>query len=271
MREIIEIRCKNNKKAQKFPIGSSLSEIFIGMGVKMDYGPVAAKLNNRVVGLGMRLYHNADVEYIDVASSSGSRTYTRTLFFVLCKAVHDLYPKGSVVIDIPVSNGYYCDLHIGRAVTKEDVDAVRRRMQEIIDADIPVRRYECSTDEAVRIFEERGTSSKVKLLRSTGNLYTVYYEIGDYADYYYGALLPSTGCLYLFGLEPYYEGMLLRIPSLDNPAVLGEMVRQDKMFGIFQEHHRWQNLLNISTVGDFNDVVARGGTSLLINVSEALQ
>ena len=271
MREMIKIRCKNNKKILNFPIGSSLSEIFSGSGLSMKHGPVVGKMNNRVVGLGMRIYHNADVEFLDLATSSGSRTYTRTLFFVLCKAVHDLYPKGSVVIDIPVSNGYYCDLHIGRSVTPEDVDAVRQRMQQIIDADMPIRRFECTTEEAVKIFEERGSSSKVKLLLSTGDIYTVYYDLGGYADYFYGALLTHTGALSLFGLEPYYEGMLLRIPSPEQPDVLGEMVRQDKMFGIFQEHHRWQNILNISTVGDFNEIVAKGGASLLIKVSEALQ
>lgn len=237
----------------------------------MQYGPVAAKVNNKVVGLAMRLYHNADLEYLGLDTNSGSRTYTRTLFFVLCKAVHDLFPKGNVVIDIPVSNGYYCDLRIGRQVTKADVDAVRKRMSEIIASDLPIRRCESTTEEAVKVFEEGGTSSKVKLLLSMGDLYTVYYELDGYADYYYGALLPSTGGLTLFGLEPYYEGMLLRIPSSYNPKVLGEMIKQDKMFGIFQEHHRWQNILGISTVGDFNDIVVRGGTSLLINVSEALQ
>ncbi len=237
----------------------------------MPFGPIAAKVNNCVRGLGYRLYHNSDVEYLDLQCSSGSRTYTRTLFFVLCKAVHDLYPTGSVVIDIPVSNGYYCDLAIGHPVTKADVDAVRKRMQEIIDADMPIRRHECTTEEAVRIFEERGTSSKVKLLRSTGDIYTVYYDLDGYADYYYGALLQHTGSIHLFGLEPYYEGMLLRIPSLTNPGVLGELVKQDKMFGIFQEHHRWQNILGISTVGDFNEGVAAGHAPLLINISEALQ
>lgn len=271
MIRMLEIRCKNNKKTQKFPIGSSLYEIFQGLDLQMQYGPVVAKVNNKVAGLGMRLYHNADLEFLGLDTSSGSRTYTRTLFFVLCKAVHDLYPNGSVVIDIPVSNGYYCDLHIGRQITNADVDAVRKRMSEIIASDIPIRRRESTTEEAVKVFEERGTSSKVKLLKSMGDLYTVYYELDGYADYYYGALLPSTGGLTLFGLESYYEGMLLRIPSPYNPDVLGEMIKQDKMFGIFQEHHRWQNILGISTVGDFNDIVVRGGTSLLINVSEALQ
>ena len=237
----------------------------------MPYGPIVAKVNNKVMGLGLRLYRNADVEYLDMLTPSGSRTYTRTLFFVLCKAVHDLFPEGHVVIDIPVSNGYYCDLKIGRPVTPDDVGAVRRRMQEIIDADRPIRRHECTTDEAVKVFEERGSRSKVKLLLSTGSLYTVYYDLDGYADYFYGAMLTHTGQVHLFGLEPYYDGMLLRIPSTTSPDVLGAMIRQDKMFGIFQEHHRWQNILGISTVGDFNDIVAQGGASTLVNVSEALQ
>ena len=169
MRETIKIRCKNNKNKLEIAIGSTLSDIFSISGVEMEHGPVVAKVNNRVTGLGLRLYHNSDVEYLDLCSSSGSRTYTRTLFFVLCKAVHDLFSTGSVVIDIPVSNGYFCDLQIGRAITPKDVDAVRRRMQEIIDANIPIRRHECTTEEAVKVFREKGTDSKVKLLLSTGD------------------------------------------------------------------------------------------------------
>ena len=150
MREMLKIRCKNNKKTVEFPIGSSLSEIFSQSGIQMEYGPMGAKVNNRVSGLGMRLYRNADVEFLDIKTPSGSRTYTRTLFFVLSKAVHDLFPDGTVVIDIPVSNGYYCDMQIGRALRPEDVEAVSRRMKEIIAADIPIRRHECTTEEAIR-------------------------------------------------------------------------------------------------------------------------
>ena len=271
MKELIKIRCKNNKKTAEFPIGSTLSEIFPAFGLQMPYGPVSAKVNNKVEGLNMRLYHNKDVEFLDLTSASGNRAYTRTLFFVLCKAVHDLYPHGSVVIDIPVSNGYYCDLTLGRPVTQQDVAALRGRMQQIIDAHYVVRRHECTTEEAMRIFEERGTSSKVKLLKSLGRLYTTYYDIDGYADYYYGSLLPNTGDLHLFGLEKYYDGMLLRCPMTSSPDRLGELIMQDKMFGIFQEHHRWQKLMGISTVGDFNDAVARGGANMIVNVAEALQ
>ena len=268
---MIQIRCKNNKKTQNVPIGSTLSEIFRELNLKMDYGPLSAKVNNKVEGLHFRVYHNKDVEYLDITSPSGARAYTRTLFFVLCKAVHDLWPGADVVIDIPVSNGYYCNIEIGRPFTQFDAEAVRRRMQQIIDAALPICRHESTTEEVINMFTEMGLTSKVKLLKSVGRLYTTYYEIDGYKDYYYGTLLTNTKQLYLFGLEKYYDGMLLRIPSRSDPSRLGDLVRQDKMFDIFKEHHRWQHILGISTVGDFNEAVQQGMSTELINVSEALQ
>ena len=268
---MIQIRCKNNKKTLNVPIGSTLSEVFRELNLKMDYGPISVKVNNKVEGLHFRVYHNKDVEYLDIKSPSGARAYTRTLFFVLCKAVHDLWPGVDVVIDIPVSNGYYCNINIGRPVTRDDAEAVRQRMQEIIDAAMPIRRHESTTEEVIDMFSDMGMTSKVKLLRSVGRLYTTYYEIDGYKDYYYGTLLTNTRQLYMFGLEKYYDGMLLRIPSRDDPSRLGELVRQDKMFEIFQEHHRWQHILGVSTVGDFNEAVRQGRSTDLINVSEALQ
>lgn len=271
MKQLIQIRCKNNKKTQNVTIGSTLSEIFRELNLKMEYGPLSVKVNNKVEGLHYRIYHNKDIEYLDITSSSGARAYTRTLFLVLCKAVHDLWPGSEVVIDIPVSNGYYCNLNIGRPITQFDAEAVKQRMQKIIDDAIPIRRYESTTEEVVDMFNELGMKSKVKLLKSVGRLYTTYYDLDGYKDYYYGTLLTNTRQLYLFGLEKYYDGLLLRIPSRDNPSQLGELVRQDKMFDIFKEHHRWQKILGISTVGDFNEAVQKGMSTDLINVSEALQ
>ena len=268
---MIQIRCKNNKKTLNVPIGSTLSEIFRELNLKMDYGPISVKVNNKVEGLHYRVYHNKDLEYLDITSPSGARAYTRTLFFVLCKAVHDLWPDADVVIDIPVSNGYYCNIQTGRPITQFDAEAVRRRMQQIIEAAMPIHRHECATEDVIKMFTEMGMTSKVKLLKSVGRLYTTYYEIDGYKDYYYGTLLTNTKQLYLFGLEKYYDGLLLRIPSRDDPSRLGELVRQDKMFDIFKEHHRWQKILGMTTVGDFNEAVQRGMSTELINVSEALQ
>ena len=271
MKQKIQIRCKNNKKTQKVEIGSTLFDVFSSFDLKMTHGPVSARVNNKVEGMHYRVYNSKDVEFLDMNSASGSRAYTRTLFFVLCKAVQDIYPNTDVVIDIPVSNGFYVDIRLGRPVVDEDVNILRRRMQEIIDSKMPIRRFTVPTEEAIALFQEKGDVEKVKLLRTSGSIYTTYYKIGEYVDYYYGTLLTNTSQLYLFGLEKYYDGMLLRIPSICNPDVLGEMTRQDKMFDIFKEHHRWQEILGIRTVGDFNQAIDAGHATDIINISEALQ
>ena len=271
MKQVIQIRCKNNKKIVNVNIGSTLSDVLNEINLKMPYGPVCAKVNNKVEGLHYRLYHKKDVEFLDMTSGSGSRNYTRSVFFVLCKAVKDIWPESHVVIDIPVSNGYYCDLRIGRPVTEEDVAKVKARMDEIIAAAMPIRRHESVTEKAIKLFSDLGDTAKVKLLQTTGRLYTTYYDIDGYYDFYYGSLLTNTKQIYLYGLDKYYDGMLLRIPTTADPSKLPEMIRQDKLFEIFKEHHHWQDVMEIRTVGDFNNAVATDQSIDLINISEALQ
>jgi len=271
MEKMIQVRCKNNGATIEVPVGSNLEDIYRKSGVEMKYGPLSAHVNNKVEGMHYRIYSPKDVEFLDITSSSGSRAYTRSLFFVLCKAAHQLFKPCKVAIDIPVSNGYYVNLNIGRPVTIEDAGAIRRQMQEIINAAMPIHRHETTAEEAIEVFDKLHNRSKVKLLKSIGSLYTTYYDIDGYLDYYYGALLTNTSQLYLFGLEKYYDGLLLRLPSREHPDELGEMTHQDKMFGIFKEHHQWQDILKLRTVGDLNEAILNGHSSKLIQISEALQ
>lgn len=271
MEHQIRIYCRNNGKTVDAPMGCKLEEVYQLLNLQMDYGPITVKVNNKVEGMHYRVYNQKTVEFLDLKSSSGIRAYTRTLFFILAKAAHDLYPDCKVAIDIPVSNGYYVNLVIGRAVTPDDVNDLRRRMQEIIDAALPIHRYETTTEEAIKMFGEMGSASKVKLLESTGKLYTTYYDIDGYKDYFYGALLTNTSQIHLFGLEYYFDGLLLRIPSTDDPSKLGAFIRQDKMFEIFKEQHRWQSILQLRTIGELNESIKNGFSSQLIQISEALQ
>ena len=269
--EEVKIYCRNNDQTISIPMGATLEQAYALIGLQMEHEPVLARVNNKVEGMHFRVYKQKEVEFLDITSSSGLRAYTRTLFFVLCKAVYDLYEKAKVSIDIPVSNGYYVNLNIGHEVTLDDAGRIRRRMQEIIDAALPIHRFETTTEEAIKIFTILHTYSKVKLLKNLGRLYSTYYEIDGYIDYYYGALLTNTSQLYLFGLEKYYDGLLLRIPSSEHPDELGEMTHQDKMFGIFKEHHRWQDIIGLRTIGDLNEAISQGFSSQLIQISEALQ
>jgi uridine kinase len=273
----VRIICRNTGQTMDVPVGCNLEEVFQQTGLTMEYGPVSAKVNNKVEGMHYRIYKQKTIEFLDLQSASGIRAYTRTLFFVLCKAAHDIWPQCRVMIDIPISNGYYVDIdrkdEQGNRIeiTPDDIAELRERMMAIIAEDHPIHRYEATTEEAIEMFRKEGSLSKVKLLEYSGRLYTTYYDLDGYQDYYYGTLLTSTGKLHLFGLEYYYNGILLRIPSRENPAKLGAFIRQDKMFEIFQEHHQWQDILKLRTVGDLNAAIEHGYANNLIQISEALQ
>lgn len=268
---MIQIRCRNNGITREFLPGTTLQEVYDALDLNMPYGAVSARVNNKVESLDFKLYNHKDVEFLDITSDSGMRTYVRTLFFVLSKAVSGIYPDGEVIIEHPISKGYFCNLHIGRAVKQSDVDAIKQRMQDIIDADMPIRRISCPTSEAIEAFRREGRTDVCTLLETTGRIYSVYYQLGDKVDYYYGSLLISTGKIHLFALQQYHDGLLLRVPSRENPDSLAELVRQDKMLSVFSEHHHWQKILGVSTVGDFNRACANGRSTELINVAEALQ
>ena len=268
---MLQIYCKNNNSTREFPEGSSLLDIYNGFNLAMPYGPVSAKVNNKVESLDFRVYYNKDIEFLDITSSSGMRTYVRSLFFILVKAVEELYPQGSISLEHPISKGYFCNLHIDRTIGLDDVQRIKQKMQEIIAADIPYTRTESHTEEVVRLFEKRGMMDKARLLDTYGQLYSYYYQLGDTVDCYYSSLVPSTGYIRLFDIVKYYDGLLLRIPSRENPTKLEEVVKQEKMLEVFQEYHRWNQILGISTVGDLNVACNHGHATDLINVSEALQ
>ena len=273
----VRIICRNLGQTLEVPVGCTLEEVYQQTGLTMDFGPVSAIVNNKVEGMHYRIYKQKTIEFLDLRSSSGIRAYTRTLFFVLCKAAHDIWPQCRVMIDIPISNGYYVDIERkdeqgNRAeITPDDIAELRERMTALIAANLPIHRFEATTEEAIEMFRKAGSMSKVKLLEYSGRLYTTYYDLDGYQDYYYGNLLTTTGKLYLFGLEYYYNGILLRIPSRENPEKLGAFIRQDKMFEIFKEHHRWQDILGMRTVGDLNKAISDGHANSLIQLSEALQ
>ena len=268
---MLQIYCKNNKETRDFPEGTSLIDIYNDFKLNMPYGPVSAKVNNKVENLDFRVYYNKDVEFLDITSASGMRTYVRSLCFILVKAVDDLYPCGTISLEHPVSKGYFCKLHIDRGIGLDDVSRIKKRMLEIINEDLPITRYEQRTEDVIKIFRERGMMDKVKLLSTSGKLYSFYYKLGDTIDCYYSSLVPSTGYIKKFDIVKYYDGLLLQIPNKNDPEKIEELIKQEKMLEVFQEHHRWNEILGISTVGDFNIACNEGHAIDLINVSEALQ
>ena len=272
---MLQIRCKNNNVTKSFPEGTSLLDVYqeFANEIKLPYPVVSAKVNNASQGLKFRLYQNRDVEFLDAREGSGHRVYVRSLCFVLFKATQDVFPGSKLFIEHTISRGYYCNFKKKNfePLADGDVERIRERMQEIINLDMPFRRNEATTEEAVRVFAERGLTDKVKLLETSGQIYSDYYTLGDTADYYYGPLVPSAGYLTVWGLEPYHDGMLLRVPDWNNPTVLAEKVDMPKTYGMFAEKTKWDIIMRLSNAGDVNRAILKGYASELIQVSEALQ
>ena len=276
---MLQIRCKNNNVTKSFPEGTSLLDVYQEFQdeIKLPYPVVSAKVNNVSQGLKFRLYQNRDVEFFDAREGSGHRAYVRSLCFVLYKATQDVFPGSKLFIEHSLCRGFYCNFKPtptrgeGNSVTDEMVEKIKQRMQEIIDLDMPFRRTEATNEEAIRVFTERGFADKVKLLETSGQIYSDYYTLGDTVDYYYGPLVPSASYLTVWGLERYEQGLLLRVPDWNDPSRLAEKVDQPKTYGMFAEKTRWDIIMRLSNAGDVNKAVMRGHASELIQVSEALQ
>ena len=272
---MLQIRCKNNNVTKSFPEGTSLLDVYqeFADDIKLRYPVVSAKVNNVSQGLKFRLFQNRDVEFMDASEGSGHRAYVRSLCFVLYKATQDVFPGSKLFIEHSLSRSFYCNFkkRNGEPLTDSDVEQLKRRIHEIVDLDIPFRRTESTTEEAIRIFTERGFPDKVKLLETSGQAYTYYYTLGDTIDYYYGPLVPSAGYLKVWGLERYEQGLLLRVPDWNDPTRLAEKVDQPKTFEMFAEKTRWDIIMRLSNAGDVNKAIMRGHASELIQVSEALQ
>lgn len=270
---MVKIYCKNTGTFKYFEEGTPLLDMVDEFDFPKQYQILSAKVNNVSEGLKYRAYKNRDVEFLDYTSYSGRRVYSRSLCFLLSKSARDIFPGCRIVMRRPISKGYFCTLTKvdNTPVTEDDIKKIRTRMQEIVSKDLPFHRYEVRSSEAIDLFKGLGYNDKVKLLESTGEAYVKYYTLEDSADYYYDALLPSTGYLNVWNLEPYRGGMLLRIPNRHKPNELAPFLEQPKTFEVFSENLRWNFIMGLENVGDVNQACKEGKASDLIQIAEALQ
>lgn len=272
---MVNIFCVNTASSKSFNEGHSLLEIMehFASDFERPYPIIAAKVNNVCQGLKYRAFNSRRVEFLDYTSYAGRSVYCSSLCFLLCKATQDLYPESKVTLRRPISKGYFCSIDKGNglALTQADVDAINARMHELVDADLPFRRYEVPTEEAISMFEQMGYYDKVKLLQTSGDVYVNYYMLEDTADYYYEALVPSTSYLKVWGLSLYRDGMLLRVPDRHKPEQLAPFHEQPKTFEVFSENLKWNKIMGLDNVGDVNIACQRGEAGDLIKIAEALQ
>lgn len=273
MQNLVTIYCKNNKQFVQIPCGTSLHDLYRQLALDLPYPVIAARVNYKVQNLNFLIYKPKDIEFIDATSDSGRRCYIRTLSMVMACAVRELWPTCDLRIEHPISKGFYCTIRESRdeakRITPAIVEQLKSRMQAIVAEDRPIVTEERQTKEVIRLFGER-KEGETTLFETLGNPYCRYYRMGDYIDYYTGALMPSTGYINLFDIEMYQDNILLRIPSRKNPNELAERSVQDKRFGIFKEFVGWNKLLHISNVGEFNKACKNQKSFEMIKLSEAL-
>ena len=271
MSETITIYCKNNNTYKDVPIGSSLLDIYTAVGAPLRYRPMNAQVNNKTESLNFRCWQPKDIEFIDYTQLSGLRTYVRSLCHIFSKAVYDIWPTATLNLEHPVSKGYYCVIHNGKNIDLETIEKIKKRMWELIDADLPFLHKSVRTVDAAVLFRERGMNDKARLIETAGLPYTSYYELEGYINFFYGCLTPSTGYIQLFDLEPYMDGVLLRIPKQTDPMELQPVIKQDKMFEAYKEHLTLQRTVGLDNVGDLNLAIEKGRSQDIILVSEAMK
>lgn len=271
MSETITIYCKNNNTYKDVPIGSSLLDIYSAVGAPLRYSPMNAQVNNKTEGLNFRCWQPKDIEFVDYTQLSGLRTYVRSLCHIFSKAVYDIWPTATLNLEHPISKGYYCVIHNGKDIDLETIEKIRKRMRELINANLPFHHKSVRTSDAAVLFRDRGMTDKARLIETTGMPYTSYYELDGYINFFYGCLTPSTGYIQLFDLVPYMDGVLLRIPKQSDPTELQPIIKQDKMFGAYKQHLTLQRTVGLDNVGDLNLAIEKGRSQDIILVSEAMQ
>ena len=271
MTDSVKVHCVNTGEQKDVPVGSSLEEPIGLFGVSSPYLIANAKVNNKTESLAYRVYRPKMIEFVDLSHSSAMRTYVRSLCFTLAKAVDDLLPNAEMYIEHAVSKGYYFQIEADLPVGKAELDAIRKRMKEIVEANIPFVQVEEETSKVVKLFREKGMEDKALLLETSDLLYARYSILDEYIDYFYGCLTPSTGYITLFDIQPHNGGFLLRVPNRTNPVELEPEVQQEKLLNVYREHLKFLKISRLDNVGDLNKAKQEDRMSEVIQVAEAYQ
>jgi uridine kinase len=269
--QTIDIYCVNTGEKRSYPLGVSLLEIKDDFQLELENPILGALVNNKVKELSFVFVKNKKVEFIDYSHPDGMRLYIRSLFFVLYVAVRLVFPQVKLKMMHGISRGYYCELAgLDHQIAESDLAAIKKVMQQLINQDLPFEKVGLPTDEAVEVCRKQNLRYKAKLFEQQGAMFSYLYFMGEHANFFFGHQVPSTGYLKVYDLVPYYEGLLLRIPNPLQFSDVQPYSKLDKLFGIFQEHKDWAEILNVPNVANLNENTINGQIGEIIKISEAL-
>ncbi|MCX7710965.1 MAG: nucleoside kinase [Clostridia bacterium] len=250
--------------------GISLLELSKDYETEFKSTIVAAKVDNDIKELNFHLYNDCKVQFIDLTSNDGLRIYRRSLYFILIKAVHELFPDRKVVVSHSIGKGLYCEVKGSKELSEEEVHQIEARMRELVNAKIPFVKRITSLEAAKDYFQKIGRMDRYHAIEHRSKPYVTVYNCGGLDDYFYGYMVPDTGYIQLFDLKFYAPGLILRFPETSKPKELPEFAEQRKLFNIFIEFKKWNKILGVDNVGALNDIIKEGKVCEIIRVAEAL-
>lgn len=270
MTNTIPVRCDNTGTVMQIEAGLRLTEVAEKFGIKLKYTTLGATVNNKTMGLGYRVFQPKTLNFFDISHPEGLRMYIRSLIFMLDSAIRELMPDARLYVDHSVSKGLYCEVvrDTSSAITAEEINALREKMIQYSKDKMRFTRCEMETQEALKIFEKY--PDIVKLVKQHGDIYTTVYKLGKHAGLFYGELVPNTQIVDVFDLQPYYNGLLLRLPDPNDAFNVAPLIMQDKMFNVFQQFGQWQRLLHITRLADLNEAINHKLGNTVVAVAEAL-
>ena len=269
MQDKVKVICENTSMQLEVEMGASLLEILDQFELKGDFPFLAAYVNNRLKELNYRVFKPLTVRFIDITHFEGYRVYQRTISFIMQKAVADIYSGRKFYIRHSLGRGIYCEFADGEQLTDAGLEALRERMQQIIDAGYPILRARMLTSEVNDIYKRFGYDDKIALLNTRPRLYSDMYSMADVVGYFYGALAPDSSYIHLFDVKRYHEGFYVALPTRLDPSKLDLNVHWDKMLDVFSEYHDWVQIMGVPTVGYLNEKLLNGDMSELIKIAEA--
>lgn len=268
---MITVHIQNTNKTLTIPFGMTVQELAKQENIRLEYPVMGALINNKVRECAYRIHKPCTVQFFDMTSSYGHLMYTRSVYFILYKAVKETLPKYvRLKILHSISGGKYCELdNLDQPLDQALVSRLYKRMREIVESNFPFERVELPSKEAVQLFKDEGLEDKYELLRNRTRIYTSIYKLGDTVNYYFGNLAPSTGVIHLFGLELYESGMLLKVPQPQHPTTLSHTHQVPKLFSVYQDYKKWANTIGIPYVYNVNKKIAEGKIQDTILITEA--
>lgn len=252
------------------PDGTEIRKCMEISGESFQFPIWGAKVNNELKALDEKLKEDCQLQFLDGTVEQGKRIYRKSLCFVLIRAFCELFPGAEIQLLHSLTGGYFCKPLMNRPFTKQDMKALKNRIDQIIQSDEPFERFSLTKEEIIQLFKKTNQDDKVKLFRYLREPRAEVYSCGGTLDCLFEKLVPSTGYLSIYDLKYYPPGFIIRFPRTNNPVTLSHYVEEKKLFRVFYEYKNWATLMGVADVPSLNEVIASGDINDLIRVAEAL-